>query len=409
MIWRGGWGIFYAPNNMVNFSQLGFSLNTQMVTSLDGNLTPADRLSNPFPNGLSQPQGARAGLLTAVGQALNPVPSARIGSVPDFKDGLSQQFSTSFQFALPSRISLETSYVGNRSQRLTVNNRPINDIPNQFLALGTRLNSTVANPFYGVITDPTSILSRTTVTVRQLLQPYPQFTGSNGGIINSALPFGRSNYDSFQLQLTRRLSRGVQLGAAYTFSKFMEATSYLNTNDPKPEHVISDTDYPQHLVLSGMWELPFGPGKAMLNSTNRVMRRIAAGWQVSGIATFQSGQALAFASAERVSVSGNNPHVYSKWFDTEQIKPQTAFTLRRTSSRIADIRGPGINKVDLTIAKRIPITEKVSMLFQSEFYNAFNHTNFDNPNTTAGGNTFGIINAVRLQPRNIQLSGRITF
>ena len=117
----------------------------------------------------------------------------------------------------------------------------------------------------------------------------------------------------------------------------------------------------------------------------------------------------AFASAERVSVSGNNPHVYSKWFDTEQIKPQTAFTLRRTSSRIADIRGPGINKVDLTISKRIPITEKVSMLFQSEFYNAFNHTNFDNPNTTAGGNTFGIINAVRLQPRNIQLSGRITF
>jgi hypothetical protein len=415
MVWRGGWGIFYAPNNMLNFSQLGFSLNTQMVTSVDGNLTPADRFSNPFPNGLSRPLGAAGGLLTAVGQALNPVTTAGIGQVPKFKDGLSQQFSTGFQFALPGSLSLEASYVGNRSQRLTIlstgapggfqQSRQINDIPNQYLSLGTRLNASVANPFFGVITDPTSILSRSTVTVRQLLQPFPQFLA----ITNAALPLGRSNYDSFQLQLTRRLTQGVQIGAAYTFSKFIEATSYLNPNDAAPERVISDTDYPQHLVLSGLWELPFGPGKALFSSNNGVLRRIAGGWQLSGIATFQSGQALAFPSAERVSVSTSNPHVHTKWFDTAQLLPQTAFTLRRTSSRIADIRGPGINKVDLTVAKKITINERVSMMLQGEFYNAFNTTNFDNPNTTVGGNTFGTITGVRLQPRNIQLSGRITF
>ena len=405
MVWRGGWGIFYAPNNMVNFNQLGFSLNTLMVTSLDGNLTPADRLSNPFPNGLSRPPGSKGGLLTAVGQSLNPVVTAPIGAVEDFKDGLSQQFSTGFQFALPGNVSLETSYVGNRSQRLTINNRNINDIPDRFLVLGSRLNATVPNPFFGVITDPTSVLSKSTTTVRQLLQPFPQFIG----ITNSALPLGRSNYDSFQLQMTRRLGQGVQLGAAYTFAKFMESTSYLNSNDAKPEHVISDTDYPHHLVLSGLWELPFGPGKAMFRSSNPILKRIASGWQFSGIATFQSGQALQFASAERVSDTNKDQHVYTNWFDKTQFIPQPAFTLHRTSSRISDIRGPGINKWDLTVTKRIPIRETVSMTLQAEFYNAFNHTIFSNPNTSVTSGSFGTISGVNLQPRNIQVSGRITF
>jgi hypothetical protein len=73
---------------MANFSQLGLSLNTLMVTSLDNNLTAFDKLANPFPNGLSQPLGSKGGLLTAVGQSLNPVnpvTTAPIGSVPHFK------------------------------------------------------------------------------------------------------------------------------------------------------------------------------------------------------------------------------------------------------------------------------------------------------------------------------------
>ena len=348
IVWRGGWGVFYGPNNMSNFNQLGFSLTTNMITSLDNNLTIADKLTNPFPAGLSQPLGASAGLLTAVGQSLSGATLAPIGSVPNFKDPLSQQFSTGFQFALPSGISLETSYVGNRSQRLTINGRNIDDIPDGYLALGNRLNATVANPFFGVITDSTSTLSRSTTTVRQLLQPFPQYTG----ITASALPFGRSNYNSLQVQVNRRLAQGVMIGVAYTFSKFMEATSYLNSNDASPEHVISDTDYPHHLVLSGLWELPFGPGKPLFRSTNPVARRIAGGWQLSWISTVQSGQALTFAGAERVSDTNADQHVYTNWFDKNQFVVQPAFTLRRMSSRIADIRGPGIKKIDMTVSER---------------------------------------------------------
>src|SRR5262249_25167424 len=171
-----------------NFFQSGFSLPTLMVTSLDNNVTPFNRLSDPFPNGLSQPLGAKGGLLTAVGQSVT-APFASIGSVRKFKDGLSQQFSMAVQFPLPCQISLEIGYVGNRSQHLTINKRVDNDIRNQYLALKTRLNTQVANPFFGVVTDPTSALSKATVSIQQLLRPYPQFVN----VTESALPYGRSN------------------------------------------------------------------------------------------------------------------------------------------------------------------------------------------------------------------------
>ena len=262
--------------------------------------------------------------------------SAPIGTVPDFKLGFAQQFSTGFQLVLPGAISLEASYVGNLSQRLTMpqagsntttsgNGRLANEIPNQFLALKNRLNEKVANPFYGVVTDSTSILSKSTVTVQQLLRPFPQFTSIN----QIALPLGRSNYNSLQVQVGKRLSHGVQFGAAYTLSKYMEATSYLNPNDAKPEHVISGADRPQHLVINGMWELPIGPGKPLLNTTHRVAKRIVEGWQINWISTFQSGQALAFAGADRVSTSSSDQHSVYSWFDTKQFVAATAIYASR--------------------------------------------------------------------------------
>jgi hypothetical protein len=88
---------------------------------------------------------------------------------------------------------------------------------------------------------------------------------------------------------------------------------------------------------------------------------------------------------------------------------QPAFTLHHTSSRIADLRGPGIKKLDLTVSKRIQIRERMSMKFQAEFYNAPNHPIFSNPQTGVTNSNFARITGTALAPRNIQLSGRITF
>ena len=404
MVWRGGYGVFYVPNNLNNFRQVGFSLATQMISSLDNNLTPFNTLSNAFPNGLVQPPGAANGLLTAAGQSIT-TNAAPIGSLPDFRLGLSQQFAMGFQFVLPAQISLETSYAGNVSQHLSIDNRNVNQYPDQYLALQNRLNAKVPNPFFGVITDTTSALSQPTTTVAQLLKPYPQFLG----ITQSALPLGRSHYDSLQVQMTKRTSKGLYFGAVYSFSKYMEAISYLNANDVKPERAISIADRPQRVTLHGIYELPFGPGKPFLTNSKGLVRHLVEGWRAMWVATYQVSAPLQFTNAQRLRKSDANPHTVDKWFDTAQFVPLPPFTLNTLSSSVVDLRAPGIRKWDLTAMKRISIREGVEMRLQGEFYNAFNTTMFGSPNTTVTSASFGRITSLLINPRQIQVSARVTF
>ncbi len=268
MVWRGGWGLFYTPNNTSNYRNDGFSLATQMVTSLDNNLTPFNRLRDPFPSGLLQPPGASGGLLTGTGQNINAA-GLTGGTIPNFLHGMGQQFSMGFQFVLPWQVSVDASCVGNDSQRLTLN-RNVNQYANEYLSLKTRLNARVANPFFGVITDRTSALSQATTTVQQLLRPFPHFTG----FTREVLPYGRSDYHSFQLQINKRMSEGLYFGLAYTISKFIEATSYLNPNDAGPERVISNSDRPQRFVVHGIYELPFGPANRFFPALTRCCTRL---------------------------------------------------------------------------------------------------------------------------------------
>jgi hypothetical protein len=401
IVWRGGWGLYYIPLNIDYFQNTGFTTVTQMVTSLNGNLTPYNTLSNPFPNGLSPVSGSANGLLTSVGQSI----TAAVGSgngVPNFLHGLSQEFSMGFQFLLPGNVSLETSYAANNSQHLTLS-RNANLYPNQYLSLGTGLNAKVPNPFYGVITDPTSSLSQPTTTVAQLLSPYPEFTGLTQDMIST----GRSDYNALQVNVQRRMARGLYFGGLYVFSKYMEAVTYLNANDPKPSWAISDTDRPQHVALTGVYELPVGKGKPFLSSAPG-SERVLGGWQVNWIVTFQSGPPLAFSNAIRTTKSSNSPHTISEWFDTTQFTPLPPFTLNTLSAYVPDVRGAGINKWDLSLVKSVPLTERVKLNFRGEFYNAFNTTQFGSPNTTVTSTSFGRVTSAS-NSRVVQLAGRINF
>jgi hypothetical protein len=318
---------------------------------------------------------------------------------------MNQNFSQGFQWVLPGNLSIQAAYVGSLSQRLTVT-RNINQYPDQFLTLGTRLNARVANPFAGVITDSTSALSQATTTVQQLLRPFPQYTG----VTQSTLPLGRSWYHSLQLEVSKRLAKGLLFGASYTNSKLMEATSFLNPNSPKVERVISDSDRPQRLVLHGLYEMPFGSGRALMANAHPVIRKLVEKWQVNWIVTFQSGAPLAFGGAERRLRSDKNLYTVDNYFDPTQFAPQQPFTLRYSSSRTADLRAPGINKWDITVQKAVVVREGMSFKIQGEFYNAFNRTHFGTPNTTVtSGVNFGRITGTFLGPREVQVSGRFTF
>jgi hypothetical protein len=405
IVWRGGYGMFIAPNNDSNFQTNGFSLTTQMITSLNNNLNPFNNLSNPFPSGVSLPPGASGGLLTAVGKSITSG-LAPAGSVPAFKDALNQQFSTGFQFLLPAQVSLETSYVGNNVQHLSIS-RNINQYPVADLALGNLLNSKVANPFFGVITDTTSSLSQSTVALSQLLLPYPQYTG----VTQSSLALGRSHYNSLQIMANRRFSHGLSLSVAFTFSKYMTNTSYHNMDDYAPESVVDSSDRPKNFVVSGIYELPFGPGKRFLNTNSPLLKRMVGGWQFSWLGTYTSGSALGFSGAERVSTSNNNPQTVLQWFDTTQFAVQAPFTPQHTSSRIANIRGPGIGMWDVTLAKDTAITEHVKFRLEAQAFNFLNTPFFGNPNTSVTSSSFGQITGLYSgsASRNVQVAARVSF
>jgi len=408
IVWRGGYGIFIAPNNQGGIQNNGFSLSTSMITSLNNNVTPYDTLSNPFPSGVTVPPGASGGLLTAVGTGVTGGLAA-IGSVPPFKDAMNQQFSMGFQFVLPGQISLQTSYVGNNVQHLTTANRNIDAYPLADLALGSALNNKVSNPFYGLIPgNTTATFSQPTMPLSQLLTPFPQFTG----VSESSLALGRSHYNSAQLMVNKRFSGGLNLSLAYTFSKYMQNVAYHNIDDAAPESVISGSDRPSEFVVSGLYELPIGTGKRFLATSNPFVKRVVGGWQVSWTGTYTSGQALSFSGAERVSgASAGTTHTVLRWFDTSQFVVQAPFTVQHLSSAVANVRGPGIGMWHVDLAKEIPINERVRFRLEAQAFNFLNTPFFGNPNTTVTSASFGQITGLYSgsASRNIQLAARVSF
>src|SRR5207249_1256393 len=113
------------------------------------------------------------------------------------------------------------------------------------------LSTQAPNPFFPLL--PKTSLSGANIARSQLLRPYPEFTSITGDLND-----GYSRYHSLQTRIEKRMAQGFTVNLAWTWSKFLEATSFLNETDPVPERVISDQDRTHRVVVSGVWELPFG-------------------------------------------------------------------------------------------------------------------------------------------------------
>src|SRR5262249_53846921 len=148
------------------------------------------------------------------------------------------------------------AYVGSRTRGLEVS-KGINEIPLSSYALGSGvLTANVTNPMVGLI--PGTSLNGATVQRQQLLRPYPQFLS----LTELYLSVGESKYDSLQVMLYKRLSAGLNFSVAYTNSKTLEKVSYANPQDTQLLKQAAAWDIPQNLQINGVYELPFGKGKA---------------------------------------------------------------------------------------------------------------------------------------------------
>src|SRR5690606_20297438 len=187
----------------------------------------------------------------------------------------------------------------------------------------------VPNPFAGLL--PGTNLNGSVVQRQQLLRPFPQFTGLN----ETNRSEGKSRYDGLQVMVSKRLSAGLSASVAYTFSKTIEQVSYRNAQDTALEKVVAPFHVPHSVQINGIYELPFGRGKALARNTNSFVNYMVSGWEISGIARLQSGMPLLLNP--NTMPTGADPRLMEgqsldRWFNTAAFVPRPQFTLQTWSS-----------------------------------------------------------------------------
>lgn len=396
---RGGYGIFYSRNSTVYLANSANAPPYYVV----GRRTGAG-LADPFPSLPSQDQFPTF----VLGISLSTQVADRNMRTPYL-----QQYNTSVQYAPSTSLLLEVAYVGTRGlnlQRLISLNQArlaspqhsiINEVTGAVITTNTRANAQLRAPFQGVATNG-------------FLQD--QYTA-------------QSTYNSLQISLTRRLARGLQFLASYTYAKSIDNASggqagagnvfdgsiiLGNQHDNRANRGTSDFNRTHRIVLSYLWNLP-RPDFAARSTIGRVL---LANWQAAGIVTAMSGLPVdivdsgagslyGFADgantltrpswapgATRSTATGNipagyffNPSAFVRPFvQPGQLIPSS------NGTAIADdlgtdignvgrnvLRGPRQTNVDFSIIKRFRIDEAKNIEFRAEFFNLFNHVNFANP------------------------------
>ncbi len=403
----------YLPTFDTGFNN-GFAITTPMVTSVDGGLTPSNRLVNPFPDGYLAVPGSSLGLGTLLGQGFSYGFVGR--DIPYV-----QQFSAGIQRELRWRLLIDLSYSGSRTKSLQ-SAKGINEVSAEQLTQGNALLTQVANPLAGRL--PGSAFNGATVPRQQLLRPFPQFAGIN----QDRHTIGRSNYDSLQLRVEKRMSHGVHALLSYTWSKTTEAIGYLNAQDTFGQlaKVLTSFDSPQRAVISGAWNLPF------FQNGRGVRHQVLGGWQLTGIVTMQAG--LPIGAPGGVYSTGIDPRLpdeqrsRQRWFNTCTValngarqncasasEPvaftvQPPFTLRTLSTRFPNIRDLRPPNIDVSLFKRFTLTERFHLEFRAESFNFTNTPWFGGPNLTVGGAAFGVVTPSQANdPRNVQFALRLAF
>jgi hypothetical protein len=430
LVFRGGFGIFYAPAWAGANTSDGYSLQTPWVSSQGGGgFVPQQLLSNPFPTGILPAPGSSQGLLTLTGLSINAF--SRLHPSP-----YSETYSADFQYELTNSMVIELGYGGVQGRKLFYGySSPlnINQLPPQFLSLGNALNAQVPNPFYGIFT--TGTLAGKTIPQYQLLLPYPQYSAVN---LSTITPGAGSSYNALIAKFSRRFSNGLQAVVTYQWSKAIDNSSETqgweigdqerNVYDTSIDRSISAHDVPQAFTASVTYDLPFGKGRKLLPQANRVVNAIVGGWQLATAVRLGSGLPLGFTVPNSLSTYGysvnranitslsdlvSGPQSPDHWFNTSSsvVSAPPPFTIGTAPRWIPNLRFGKLDNTDMSLMKTFNITERWKAVFQAQAFNVTNTPQYGKANTTVGNPNFGIItsSAPGATPRNIQLAMRVLF
>ncbi len=371
LVFRGGFGMsFFQSNYTSNGSE-----KAQPFVSDYKVTNPNTGAFTPFSAGLPAPTAS---------SATNP--SGNINDVLNkgFRTSYLEQFNLTVEKAFGANV-FQATYVGELGRHLA---QITNDQNAPALISNTALQ-TYANQ-----------LGTDTGTAFNLLRPYHN-TLPNANQIGQFTSTGVSNYQALQLSLTRRATKGLTLGANYTYSHNLDnILSYSNeVNDgygdvPSQlstlEYGNSDLDLRNRLAVTGDYVLPFGQNLTGYKAA------LGKGWQANTLLVWNSG--IPFTVLEGNGVTSTNqaanqnvrPNQVRKanrsgfnlnqFFDTAAFEPQLSGTLG--SERRNPLYGPHFRHVDLSLFKSFPVYRESTLEFRAEAFNIINTTNFGQPNNT---------------------------
>jgi Carboxypeptidase regulatory-like domain len=306
------------------------------------------------------------------------------------------QWSAGIQRQLRSDLILDVTYVGTRGERILVNSVNLNQSVPGAGAQGPR------RPYYLINPNLVNVSYRTNA--------------------------GDSEYESLQVRLDKRFSQGFNFGVSYTAASYLSDAGNPNgggNSDIQNYACIScnwgpvPEDFKHVLSINHVLESPFGPGRKYL--THGVAGHVLGGWSLNGIWTVHSGGRLTPILGTSVSnssgggdqrpnriASGNlasGQSIYH-WFDTTAFVAPAQYTFGNSGSGI--LIGPGLFNLDMSLIRNFRLTERFGLNFRAEAFNAFNHTNFANPNVTIGTASAGIISSAA-SARIVQLALKLSF
>jgi hypothetical protein len=383
---RGGAGLFagFLGQRRGDIINYGYSQTTTVGTTTDAFGAPIPQYWNSafITTPPIEPIGNSAGPQTFLGQAIsffnqNPAVSKQL------------RYQIGFQHELAAGLSIEAAYVGNYGYNIEITHN-INALPTTYLNADnsvtqamkdntTFLTGSVANPFAGLL--PGTSLNNATISRSQLLLPYPEF-----GAINTTNNDGKSWYQAGQFGLQKRFSGGYTLGVSYTYSKWMQATEYLNAADAHPTKMISDMDATNRLSVSGIFALPFGKGRHFASDATGVKDAIVGGWQIQGVYTYQTGFPVVFGTdifynGGTIAVASSDQSI-TKWFNTAAFTSVADGTssanatptnhLRTLPTRFADVRSDSIRNLDMSLLKDVHMKGSMRAQIRFEFINVLN-------------------------------------
>ncbi len=391
---RAGYGMYSMQLPLTSFNGLSTppwinSITLQGPFHFIDNLWNSAGMANPFADGFHDISYKPAT------DAAFPSVKLNIGAIaPDFKPGYVQQWSLSVQRALTDSDTIDVAYVGTKGTHL-----------------GASYDANLAEYVPGLCggvacssTDSNNINSR---------RPYQSV--AQVAMLGSG---ANSSYNGLDLSYTHRMKWGLYVSSAFTWSKCLDDTSgappttqsiAILGNDLSLRHGRCDFDQNYVSRTTFNWDMP------KFKNAAPVVRAIVGNWSTSGLLTLDAGQPFSVASPSDNSMSGQSSYadltgapIYVNGKLNSAAFTQNAAGTYGNSGRNS-FRAPGYRNFDLSLTKNIPVNERFKILFRSEAFNLFNHTNYLPPQASLNNTLlFGTYNLAR-DPRIMQFSLKAMF